>query len=165
MRSDYLNENSSVSNLNAKIVSVSSAYTLSADESGSIIDIDASTGFTLTLPAAKRGLHYKCIFKVGGTDAAMKFTVTSGDCFFGKVNVDDVNTDGEESAQQVITRATAVAAEGSYDHMLFDGDATTTGCSAGDVVDIVCFDDNAWCVDARLGTTGTAASIATIYGG
>ena len=165
MRSDYLNDNSSASNLDAKIVSVASAYTLSADQSGSIIDIDASTGFTLTLPAAKRGLHYKCIFKVGGTDGNMKFTVTSGDCFFGKVNVDDVNTDGEESAQQVITRATAVAAEGSYDYMLFDGDATATGCSAGDVVDIVCFDDNAWCVDARLGTTGTAASIATIYAG
>ena len=64
MRSDILNNNSIHSNVEAKLLSVASAYTVSSDQSGSILEVDASTVFTLTLPEAKRGLKYKVIFKV-----------------------------------------------------------------------------------------------------
>tara|TARA_B100001939_G_scaffold345856_1_gene363392 strand:+ start:1582 stop:2058 length:477 start_codon:yes stop_codon:yes gene_type:complete len=147
----------------ANVEAISSATTLSKADSNKVIVVDASTGFTLTLPACQKGLEYKILFKVGGTDAAMKIAVTAGDAFFGRVQVQDNNTDNQ-TAMQVVTYATATGTPGSYDVMTFDGDATTSGCSAGDIVEIVAIDDAAWAVNALLTTTGTPSSVAVIAG-
>ena len=93
----------------------------------------------------------------------MKIAVTAGDAFFGRVQVQDNNTDNQ-TAMQVVTYATATGTPGSYDVMTFDGDATTSGCAAGDIVELVAIDDAAWAVNALLTTTGTPSSIAVIAG-
>ena len=162
MRSDILNNNSIHSNVEAKLLSVASAYTVSSDQSGSILEVDASTGFTLTLPEAKRGLKYKVIFKVGGTDGNMKIAAASGDAFYGKIVVND-NAD-DKIAVQALTFATVTNStdEASYDVMTFDGDSNTSGCTAGDVVELIACDDNAWFVHGSLMTTGTPSSVAVI---
>ena len=144
------------------VKNVSTATTLKNTESGQLIVIDASTGFNLTLPSCETGLNYKILVKTGGTDGAMKILVASGDAFFGTVHVYDNNTDGEEQASQTITYATATGTPGNHGFLRLDGDATTTGCTAGDIIELYAIDEDAWLVKATLGTSGTPASITTI---
>ena len=51
MRSDYLNSNSQVSNVELKIVHVTADVTLTADQSGSVILVNPTTTTEIDLPA------------------------------------------------------------------------------------------------------------------
>ena len=51
MRSDYLNSNSQVSNVDAKIIKVTADYTLTADQSGSIVLCNPTATTEINLPA------------------------------------------------------------------------------------------------------------------
>ena len=53
MRSDILNDNSGVSNVNKKFEIIASARTLTADDSGKVFGIDQDSGaYEITLPLA-----------------------------------------------------------------------------------------------------------------
>jgi len=147
------------------IESITSAVTLTNKDSGRLFLINASTGFTITLPPARIGMNFRFAFDVGGTDGAMLMTV--GDAlgyFYGRFLVTQSDA-GDTLASQVVVKATAAATPTSYDYMLFDGDATATGGDVGSYVEIVCTVKDGWLVRAHLGTSGTPASIATIYAG
>ena len=51
MRSDYLNSNSQVSNVDIKIIKVTADYTLTADQSGSVVLCNPTTTTEINLPA------------------------------------------------------------------------------------------------------------------
>ena len=50
MRSDYLNSNSSVSNVEVKILKVTADYTLTADDSGSVVLVNPAATTEVDLP-------------------------------------------------------------------------------------------------------------------
>jgi len=50
MRSDYLNSNSSVSNVEVKILKVTADYTLTADDSGSVVLVNPTATTEIDLP-------------------------------------------------------------------------------------------------------------------
>jgi len=154
---------------------VSAAVKLKASDSGSTIIWTMGTAHAITLPPAEPGLNFKIIIKVG-SDNAHTIEVASGvaDCFFGSVTVYENNTDAEEDAHQIVTYAeSAESNPGNFDTLLIDGNATATGGCAGDVIFLegitkALADESfagTWLVKAKLGTTGTPASIATIYAG
>lgn len=144
---------------------ITAAETLEKKDSGRLFLVNASTGYTITLPKAQVGLTFNFVFDVGGTDAAMKITVgDTADYFYGQVHV--TQSDAIDTlASQVVVKATALATPTSYDWLLFDADATATGGDVGSYVDITCTVDGGWLVIAHLGTSGTPGSIATIYAG
>ena len=64
MRSDYLNSNSQVSNVDAKIIKVTADYTLTADQSGSVVLVNPTATTEVDLPALsdiKSGWNCKII--------------------------------------------------------------------------------------------------------
>ena len=149
--------------LNGQILgvkAVTAGDTLEDTDSGKLILLTAAAG-TVTLPAAEAGLNFKILIKVGTTDVC-DIAAASGDCFYGTVHVYDADTDGEEMAQQTETYATATGTVANFDTLALDGDATTTGCTAGDIIELYAVDSTAWHVKAILGTTGTPASIDVI---
>ena len=144
------------------IKNVTAATTLTSADSGKTIVWAKASAHTLTLPACEAGLHFKIIIKTASNNPH-KIAAASGDCFFGQVTVVD-NAD-DKLATQVVTHATATGTVADYDHLLLDGNANDTGSGAGSIIWLDCIDGDAWAVNARLYTTGTPSSIATIYGG
>ena len=134
--------------------------TLTAAQTGSTVFMNAAAK-TIQLPAAAPGLNYKVIFGID-TTAGADILAASGDAFYGKIVVND-NAD-DKIAVQALTFATVTNStdEASYDVMTFDGDSNTSGCTAGDVVELIACDDNAWFVHGSLMTTGTPSSVAVI---
>ena len=152
----------SLADLKDKLTATSAAKTLTVGESGTTIVWTLGTSHTITMPSAAAGLSYRIVIKTG-SDNLHKIAAASGDCFFGQVLVLD-NAD-DKHATQTVTYATATGTVGSYDHLKLDGNANATGSGAGAVIDLVAIDDTAWLVNARLMTSGTPTSIATIYAG
>ena len=160
-----INENQNeLSRRNRRIIHVTKARTLTADESGSTLLWTKGTSHTITLPAAEAGLNYKIVIKVGSNNLH-KIATASGDCFFGKVVVRSSNATHDSAIQQV-THAVATGTVADYDHLKLDGNATDTGSGVGSVVELECIDGTAWRVTADLVTSSASpASIATIYAG
>jgi len=98
MRADYIEQNSGVSNFDAKTVVVTSDYTLLAEQSGSVI-LMGTNGVDLTLPSAAPGLNYKVI-QTGDYSTAVCTVVqaASGEDFYGHVfsaEHESAGTDGD----------------------------------------------------------------------
>ena len=149
--------------LNVK--TVSSTETLKKTDSGKLIALDMSTGFTLTLPPCEAGLNFKILIKAGGTDGNMKIAAAPGDCFFGSI-VSTAVVANDKISVQSIQYSAATGTPGNYDHLTLDGDATTSGGLSGEVIDLIAVDSSAWAVNALLTIAGTsAASIAVINAG
>ena len=153
---------STIVDTKSKVIAVTGARTLAASESGATVLWTKGTAHTITLPTCAAGLEYTIIIKVSSNNEH-KIAAASGDCFFGQVLVLD-NAD-DKHAVQTVTYATATGTVADYDHLKIDGNANDTGSGAGSVIKLVGIDDTAWAVSARLMTTGTPSSIATIYAG
>ena len=138
-------------------IDVAAATTLEDVDSGKLIVVDASTGFNLTLPAAEPGLYFKILISVKGTDGNMKIlTSDSGDgsqsqYFFGGVRV--VSTTEDQTEVQEIPLANAAATEESYDVVVLDSDAATSGGCTGDILELHAVSTVGWCVSGTLTTT------------
>tara|TARA_R110002167_G_scaffold298742_1_gene503106 strand:- start:1082 stop:1516 length:435 start_codon:yes stop_codon:yes gene_type:complete len=92
MRADYLNENSGKSNLDAKVVNLTAAATLTADQSGSCFFLDSAGGaYEITLPSVGIGLQYK-LFVVEDTPTGA-ITIAAGSAImYGRVLEGEVDT-------------------------------------------------------------------------
>ena len=92
MRADYLNENSGKSNLDAKVVNLTAAATLTADQSGSCFFLDSAGGaYEITLPSVSIGLQYK-LFVVEDTPTGA-ITIAAGSAImYGRVLEGEVDT-------------------------------------------------------------------------
>ncbi len=154
--------NSTVTGNKTKVISVTGTRTLTKEESGSVLYWTKGSAHNITLPACEAGLHYTIYIKVGSNNAH-NIVAASGDAFFGQVTVLDNNDD--KLATQSVTYATATGAPDDHDHLLLDGDSNVTGSGAGAKIELTAIDGAAWLVHARLLTTGTPSSIATISAG
>tara|TARA_R100000458_G_C8264897_1_gene240047 strand:+ start:1273 stop:1779 length:507 start_codon:yes stop_codon:yes gene_type:complete len=147
-------------------ISATDARTLTADENGATIFWTKDSGHHLTLPPAAEGLYYRIVVLVGSSNNH-HIVAASGDTFYGKVTVVGSGADNDV-AVQTVTKAASQAnptAIGNHDHMKIDQNAADTGGEAGSVINLWAVDDSGWLVDAHLSTSGTPASIATIYSG
>ena len=151
--------------LNHGVVKVLTATNvLSPADSGKTIVLNNATGFTTTLPTAVPGMRFRIVLDQLSTDAALKITVASGDCFYGQGVVTSTTADKYDT--QIVVKATAVATPTSYDWLIFDNDAQTSGASAGSCLDIVCITALSWMVSGVITTAGNAPSNPTvIYAG
>jgi len=125
--------------------------TVSANDSGSLIFLNDADG-VIQLPPAVAGLQYKVVFGID-TTAGCKILATAGDCFFGTIIVN--STTKTKSSAQSIDHATAIATVASYDTLDFTHDSNTMGGKAGDVVELICLDSDAWMVSGALISDGT----------
>jgi len=141
-------------------VGVGDARALLASENGATVFWTKDSAHHITLPAAAAGLHYRIVVLVGSNNNH-HILPASGDSFYGKVTVVGSGADNKVSVQTV-TKGTTTA---DTDHIKIDQNATDTGGEVGSVINLWAVDDSGWLVDAHLSTTGTPASITTIYAG
>ena len=144
-----------------RVTILEAASTLTANDSGETLVLNSATGFTTTLPAAIKGQHFRVVIAVSSTDAALKIAAASGEYFYGNIKV--ISTTDDKTAVQSITKATASGTPGSYDHLVLDGDAATSGCLAGDCLELYCVEDGGWLVVASIATSNAnPGSVAVI---
>ena len=124
--------------------------TLTTAESGSLVCVNHAAR-VITLPPAEAGLNFKVCFYID-TTAGAKIVATAGDCFFGTLLVG--STTKTKNSAQSIDHATAIATVASYDTLDFTHDSQTLAGKAGDVVELVCVDGDAWKVSGSLVTDG-----------
>jgi len=121
---------------------------LIADDTGSVIFVNDADGI-VQLPAAAAGLMFKVIIGVDAT-AGCAIKAASGDCFFGQIKV--LSTTDDKTEVQDIDYATAIATVADYDTLDFTSNSATLAGGSGDVVELICVDATAWCVNATLTT-------------
>lgn len=145
-----------------RITILESGTTLTANDTGETLVLNHATGFTTTLPAAKKGQHFRVVIAVSSTDGNLKVAAASGEYFYGNIKV--VSTTADNTAVQSITKATASGTPANYDHLVLDGDAATGGSLAGDCLELYCVEDGGWLVVASVCTSnanpGSVAIIA-----
>ena len=92
MRSDVLNDNSLVGNLDNKVKVLTASHTLTAEDSGSVIVLDVAGGLTVTLPSCATGLNFKFIIKTTFTTAGLINTAATDELYVGTLMVVDPAT-------------------------------------------------------------------------
>ena len=129
-----------------------------AEESGSIIYLSVLDG-NYTLPPAEAGLEY--YFVCGGEMDDMTITCAgSTDCFFGTIKVTSTGDDKSSADETVLIGQTAA----DSNVLTLDGDATTSGGSAGDILHVVAINANAWLVAGVLTTSHAVPAALDILG-
>lgn len=131
MRSDYLNENSSITyGFKYKVQPLLADISLTSDDSGKIFVLDIASGLTSTLPSvADAGAGWNCKFVVGtppttayviteNTNADTNVIVTNG---INELEVDTSNDGPYNSGHTTITFAENVAVKGDYVDVWCDG--------------------------------------------
>ena len=131
MRSDYLEQNSGVSDLKKKIRHVNAALTLTAEDSGSVFMINQAAAYAITLPECatedNKLMGWQAEFILGtvaSNAVTVQVTDDDGDNMHGH------GIDGENAAQTV--------SEGTgFDVLTF-----ISGATKGDRASIICDGDS-----------------------
>ena len=145
------------------VKTVTAAETLTAADSGKLIMI-GTAAIEVTLPTAAAGLMFDVCLKVEST-AGTTIVASSGDCFFGVVDVQSTTVDNT-AVTQVIDHATAIGTVTSYDNLDFVHDSATLGGHAGDYIRLTAVDDTAWLFQGTLTTDhANPGTIAVINAG
>jgi len=121
-----------------------SATTLTAAQSGSLIKLDLATGFVVTLPTAKAGLRYE--FLIGTSITSGNYTIQAS-----------AATELFTGASYTIATTNNSFAPGASDYKLIM-DSTTKGGLRGGRIRVTCYSATNWVVEAMLIGSGTAAT-------
>tara|TARA_R110000824_G_scaffold63_4_gene197 strand:- start:7111 stop:7635 length:525 start_codon:yes stop_codon:yes gene_type:complete len=141
--------------LNQEVVAVSTATTLTADQSGAAVYwTHSASNHDITLPAAKKGLNFKFVIAVGHA-ANHHITCAGTDELFGKVTV--LSTTADKTDTQVEYKN-----ENNFTELRLHASGNTLGGNAGDTLHLVCVEDGFWLVTAVLVTTGTAPAATVV---
>lgn len=122
------------------------ATTLIASQSGSLVKLDAVGGFTVTLPTAKAGLRYE--FLIGTSVTSNNYIIQASaatELFTGAI------------IMNYSTGNLNAIANGNTHYKLIMG-TTTTGGLAGGRIRITCYSATNWVVEGLLFSTGGASS-------
>ena len=148
MRSDVLNDNSLVSNLDNKVKVLTASHTLTAEDSGSLIVLDVAGGLTVTLPTCAPGLNFKFIVKTTFTTAGLINTAATDELYVGTLMLVDPAS---------ATDMNSFSADVSNDDTIDLGSAGQ-GWLQGGWFNIVGTSDSTWHVDGQLVGDGTLAT-------
>jgi hypothetical protein len=126
-----------------------SAVTLTEEDSGSLILFTGTTGYTVTLPPAMKGLHFDIVFNDTIGSGTARLACASGDFFRGTLQ------QGTDT-----TYLPALRTANGTTHLAFEGNGSTTSGFAGDAFSILAISDTIWQVIARgpLMASGTEAT-------
>ncbi len=146
---------------------ITSSVVLTAEDFKRVHFIDASSlaGGDIKLPTPQAGMMLRFYIDVRSTTEFNFVTNDEGSSspqqyFYGKVEVH--KTGGTSGDTQIVQRATASAAPGSYDHLKIDFDSTTTGGASGDSIELIAYDNKGWLVSAHLTTNQNVGTVAAI---
>ena len=154
-----INENVNQLKLNKQeqinlVYNVTSNHTIEASSSGATLFWTHGSAHNITLPAAVAGMHFRFIITAGSAHAN-NIAASSGDGFYGKVTVTK-SAGADKNSTQTVVKGSA------KDFIKLHTSTTTLGGNAGDVIELWCFQDGYWNVDARLSSTGDPASTAVL---
>ena len=130
MRSDYLNINSSVGNFEVKILKVTADYTLTADDSGSIVLVNPAATTEIDLPSlsnVQSGWNCKIILTEDtfatdqGLDQKVNIDFGSGNAICGIVHGTDAGGSDIAVSGDDFINCTAAATPGDRFDILTDG--------------------------------------------
>ena len=125
MRSDVLNKNSGVSDLQLKVVNVTAAITLAASDSGKEFTLDQDASFDITLPtasAAGAGWNAKFILTDAGSGTVKVIPDSSEDTLIGMiVSADGAAAESAESGVDELIWVASTAAPGDWAELTCDG--------------------------------------------
>jgi hypothetical protein len=125
-----------------------SAATLTAADSGSVIMFNNATGYAVTLPPAAVGLTFRVFVNVTVTSGVARLACATGDFFSGTL------FQGTDT-----TYLPAARVANGTTHLAWEGDGSTTSGIAGDWFDIVATSSTVWQVIGGLcSATGTEAT-------
>jgi hypothetical protein len=116
-----------------------SAATLTAADSGSVIMFNNATGYAVTLPPAAAGLNFRVIVNTTVSSGVARLACASGDFFRGTLY------QGTDT-----TYLPAARVANGTTHLAWEGNGSTTSGIAGDWFDIVAVDDTIWQVVGGL---------------
>ena len=116
-----------------------SAATLTAADSGSVIMFNNATGYTVTLPAAAAGLNFRVMVNTTVSSGNARLACATGDFFQGTL------MQGTDTTYLPAARV----ANGST-HLAWEGNGSSTSGIAGDWFDIVAISDTIWQVIGGL---------------
>jgi hypothetical protein len=116
-----------------------SAATLTAADSGSVIMFNNATGYAVTLPAAQAGLNFRVTVNTTVSSGNARLACASGDFFRGTL------FQGTDT-----TYLPAARVANGTTHLAWEGNGSTTSGIAGDWFDIVAVDDTIWQVTGGL---------------
>ena len=148
MRSDVLNDNSLVSNIDNKVKVLTASHTLTAEDSGSVIVLDVAGGLTVTLPTCAPGLNLKFVIKTTFTTAGLINTAATDELYVGTLMLVDPAT---------ATDMNAFSADVSNDDTIDLGSAGQ-GWLQGGWFNLVGTSSTTWHVDGQLVGDGTLAT-------
>ena len=154
-----INQNTNQLKLNRQkqislVHNVTSNHSLAASDSGAVLFWEHGSAHDITLPAAKAGMHFKFVLKVGSAHANHIVTQTD-DVIYGRATV--ISTTDDKTAVQV------VAAAGGQDKIKLNASSATLGGNSGDTIELYCYEDGYWTCEANLVTTNAnPGSIAVI---
>lgn len=126
---------------------IAEATTLTAEDNGALLIFDAAAGYTITLPAAQKGLWFDVTVDTTVTSSVARLACATGDFFKGTI------LQGQPST----FTQTARTANGTT-HLAWEGNGTTTGGIIGDNMQIVAESDSVWRIrglNTATGSTGT----------
>lgn len=134
---------------------IATAATLTAAQSGSILEGNSLTGTLWTLPAAtvaNLGVRFELMVGLANTSGALKVIgATSADLFFGAVH------SGIDATTPSATAGPKVFVAGGSDYAI-SMNGTTTGGLRGTHIIFVCGGLNQWLVSGLVTASGTIAT-------
>ena len=124
-----------------------SNHALTEAQSGAVLFWTHGSAHDITLPDAKAGMHFKFVLTVGSAHA-QNIVSQASDKIYGKVVVSRTGATVNKIGGQTVAKG------GGQDKIKLKSDDTTLGGSAGDVIELYCYEDGYWNCDARLTLTG-----------
>ena len=146
----YARVNGGFWNKSAVISGLGATRTLTANESGAVIDLDRAAGIVVTLPAPAEGLYFDFVASVSVTSNAYKVsTATQGTDFIagGVLNIDSDTSDALVSHRCDGT---------THDNYSMNG--TTTGGLIGTKFRLTAVSGTVWVLEGRMIGNGTVAT-------
>lgn len=132
----------------AAITGSGATVTLTAAQSGSLVEFDRAAGIVYTLPAASVGLEYEFVIVTTITSNAAKVITPASVFLLGSINT--IATDASNAW------ATWTADGSTIRSISMNG--TTTGGYAGARFSIECVSSTQWVITGRTPATGTVAT-------
>ena len=126
---------------------VAEAATLTAFDNGALISFNAAAGYTVTLPAAQKGLWFDISVDTTVTSSVARLACATGDFFIGTIL---------QGTDSTFTQA-AQTANGST-HLAWEGNGSTTGGIIGDNMQVIAISDTQWRIRGYNTATGTEAT-------
>jgi hypothetical protein len=129
------------------VLDLTASTTLTGEQSGAVVLLDAAAGLTVTLPTPAIGLVYTFIVKTTVTSNAYKIITDAATTFLlGSVGV------------PIAAGTQALFFANGTSHRSVNMNGSTTGGLLGGIIAFTCIDATQWQVNGNLEGSGTVAT-------